>query len=225
MTRMLLFLAPFVALGLAGGAAIGLYGPGVPLPDAGQHGAWYASRAAGVASYLFIWIGLVGGLLMSSAWFDGIVGRARLLAIHQTASTAGVLLGFGHALILIPDGWTTFGLIDVLVPFGSYYERFMTGVGSLALYLGLLVSVSFWFRKRLGMKVWRYLHYTSFLVYVGALWHGLSLGTDASEPWLVAVYVFTSLLVVFGLVVRLTYSRAVKARPAVVAANRPTPTA
>lgn len=217
MARMLLFLVPFVMAGLAAGVYFGATGPGLPLPDAGEHGAWYASRAAGVSSYLFIWIGLVGGLLMSSAWFDGLIGRARLLAVHQTASFAGVLLGFGHALILIPDGWTTFGLFDVLVPFGSYYERFETGIGGLALYLGLVVSVSFWFRKRLGMKAWRYLHYSSFAAYVGALWHGLTMGTDSSEPWLVAVYVFTSLLVVFGLVVRLTYTRTVRQRPVAAA--------
>ena len=212
---MFLFLAPFAAVGLIAGAYVGA--AGLPLPDAGGHGAWYASRAAGVSSYLFIWVGLVGGLLMSSAWFDGIVGRARLLAIHQTASFAGVLLGFAHALILIPDSWTSFGLVDVLVPFGSYYERFNTGIGALALYLGLAVSVSFWFRKRLGMKAWRYLHYSAFAAYAGALWHGLSIGSDSSEPWLVGVYVLTSLLVVFGLVVRLTYTRAVRARPAAAA--------
>ncbi len=214
MPRMLLYLIPFAAVGLIGGAYFASAGPTLPLPDAGQHGAWYASRAAGVASYIFLWLGLVGGLLMSSAWFDGIIGRARLLAVHQSASFAGIALGFSHALILIPDGWTSFGIVDVLIPFGSYYERFATGVGSLALYLGLVVSVSFWFRKRLGMKAWRYLHYSSFLAYVGALWHGLSVGTDSSQPWLVAVYVFTSLLVVFGLVVRLTYTRAARQRPA-----------
>ncbi len=214
MLRTVLILVPFLMFGLAAGALVGGMGPGLPLPDAGAHGAWYASRSAGVASYLFIWVGLVGGLLMSSAWFDGIVGRGRLLAVHQTASFAGVFLGFAHALILIPDGWTTFGLIDVLVPFGSYYERFLTGIGSLALYLGLLVSLSFWFRRRLGTKAWRYFHYSSFAVYVAALWHGLQLGTDSAEPWLLSVYVTTSLLVVFGLVVRLTYSRAARPRQA-----------
>jgi hypothetical protein len=116
----------------------------------GPHGAWYASRAAGIAAYLFLWAGLAGGLLMSSAWFDGIIGRARLLAIHQSASIAGLALGLGHALVLIPDGWTRFGLVDVLVPFGSYYERVQVGIGSLSLYLAAAVSFSFWFRGMLG---------------------------------------------------------------------------
>ncbi|MBE7519846.1 MAG: hypothetical protein HS107_11450 [Thermoflexaceae bacterium] len=108
--------------GVLGGGRI-LSGPLEDLlPDAGTHGAWYASRAAGLAAYLCVWLGLAGGLLMSSAWFDGIIGRARLLAIHQTASLAGVVLGLAHGLVLIPDGWTDFGVADILVPFVSYYR-------------------------------------------------------------------------------------------------------
>lgn len=214
MKRVLIFLVPFAAVGLVAGAAWGQDLARALLPDAGTHGAWYASRAAGVASYLFIWLGIAGGLAMSSAWFDGIVGRARLLAIHQSASIAGVLLGFAHALILIPDGWTTFGLFDVLVPFGSYYSRFLTGLGSLSLYLAAVVTASFWFRKQIGTKAWKWLHYSSFAAWLGGLYHGIRLGTDSGELWLFGIYFLTSLAVVFALVVRLTYVRELKKRPA-----------
>lgn len=178
------------------------------LESAGPHGAWYASRAAGLASYLFLWMGLVGGLLMSSAWFDGIVSRARLLAFHQTASIAGVLLGLGHGLVLIQDSWTHFGLTDVLVPFGSYYKTWLTGIGTLVLYLTAVVSISFWFRRRMGMRAWKYLHYTSFAAFAGAFWHGASLGTDSRSTWVMVMYLATTLAVVFGVMLRISYRRA-----------------
>lgn len=213
----------FGAIGLAGlaaGANFGAGGMARLLPVDAGHGAWYASRAAGLASYLFIWLGLVGGLLMSSAWFDGLVGRARLLAIHQVASITGVVLGLGHALILIPDQWTHFGLVDVLVPFASYYERNLSAVGQLVLYLGMLVSASFWVRSSIGARLWRLIHYASFIVYGGALWHGLKMGTDSSESWALAIYFATSSFVLVALIVRLTFARqpvrraAAPARPA-----------
>ena len=190
------------------------------VPSPGPHGAWYASRAAGVASYLAVWLGLAGGFAMSSAWFDGLIGRGRLLAIHQTASIAGLALGLAHALILIPDGWTRFGLWDLFVPFGSYYEPLLTAIGTLALYLGIVVSASFWFRTKMGVRRWKMLHYTSFLVYAGGLYHGLNLGTDAGQPWLLGLYLATSLAVVFSLMIRITYTRTMKRRvvPAVTAA-------
>lgn len=181
----------------------------------GPHGAWYASRAAGIASYLFLWLGLVGGLLMSSAWFDGILSRARLLAFHQAATIAGVLLGLGHGLVLIPDHWTQFTLFDVLVPFGSYYKTLLTAIGTLSLYLAAVVSVSFWFRKQMGMKPWRYLHYSSVLAFAGAFWHGISLGTDSQSIWLMGTYLATTLAIVFGVMLRITYKRAAVKRPTV----------
>jgi predicted ferric reductase len=185
------------------------------LQATGPHGAWYASRAAGIASYLFLWLGLVGGLLMSSAWFDGMLSRARLLAFHQAASIAGVLLGVAHGLVLIEDDWTHFGLFDVLVPFGSYYKTLLTGVGTLALYLAAVVSVSFWFRRQIGMKAWRYLHYTSLAAFAGAFWHGVSIGTDSRSAWLMVTYLATTLAVVFGVLLRITYRRAAVKRSTV----------
>lgn len=205
----------FAAAGLAGSVAglVFLQGPASDLlPDAGTHGAWYASRAAGMTSYFCLWIGLVGGLLMSAAWFDGIVGRAKLLAIHQSASLAGVAIGLAHALILIPDQWTQFSLFDVLVPFGSYYETLNSGIGQLSLYLAAVVSFSFWFRARIGMRAWRLLHYTSFAVYTGALWHGLKMGTDSQAPWALSFYLGTSLIVLFSLTIRLTFTKTVRRR-------------
>lgn len=209
--RFTTLLAISLVAGLAAGALLAGAAGGL-IPDAGTHGAWYASRAAGIASYLFVWVGLAGGLMMSSAWFDGIIGRARLLAIHQSASIAGVVLGLGHGLVLIPDGWTDFTLVDVLVPFASDYARAETALGTIALYLGAIVTFSFWVRGSIGPAMWRRIHRAAFVMYVAALWHGLQLGTDSREPWLMGLYLMTSLAVVFAVVVRLTYARAPKKR-------------
>ncbi|MBI5947377.1 MAG: hypothetical protein HY875_04485 [Chloroflexi bacterium] len=200
----------FAVIAVAGSAAGAVYGADLAaamVPEAGSHGAWYASRSAGIASYVFLWVGIVGGLLMSSAFFDGLIGRPRLLAMHQSASIAGVFLGLAHALVLIPDHWTHFGLKDILVPFGSYYKPVYSAVGTLSLYLAAVVSASFWFRSRMGGKSWKMLHYTSFLAFGGALWHGLMMGTDAHKPWVLAILLGTSLSVIFGVMVRITYAR------------------
>ncbi len=219
-------LLAFFVLVAAGGAVVGaIYGGGVAaslFPDPGTHGAWYASRASGVAAYLFLWVGLVGGLWMSSAWFDGVVNRGRLLAIHQTAGIAGVVLGLGHGLVLIPDPWTHFTVQDILIPFGSYYRTVLSGFGQVSLYLSAVVSFSFWFRSIIGTKAWKYLHYTAFIAYGAALWHGLMIGTDSRAPWLLGIYLVTSLAVVFIIVVRVTYKRPAPQRRTVPAARENT---
>ena len=89
------------------------------------------------------------------------------------------------------------------------------GLGSpLSLYLAAVVTASFWFRRRLGTKAWKWLHYSSFAAWLGGLYHGIATGTDSGEFWLMGIYFLTSLAVVFALVVRLTYVREVRKRPA-----------
>jgi sulfoxide reductase heme-binding subunit YedZ len=177
------------------------------IPPAEGHGAWYASRAAGLVAYGFLWLSLAGGLVMSSAWFDGIVNRARLLALHQSLALAGLALGLGHALVLIPDGWTHFGLADLFVPFASYYQPADAAMGTLALYLFAIVSFSFWFRGAIGPATWRWVHRASFVAYIAALWHGVRIGTDTGTLPVTLLYILTSSLLLGALAVRLTYVR------------------
>ena len=210
-----------VALG-AMGLLIGLrYVDGVAgevIPDAGTHGAWYGSRAAGLASYIMLWVAVAGGVLMSSAWFDGIVNRGRLLAVHQVGALAGLALGVVHALLLIPDGWTSFGLIDLLVPFASSYERPLTGVGTTTLYLFAIVTFSFWARGTLGARVWRWIHYASAVAFAGAAWHGIQLGSDTEASWARALYLGTTMLLLGAVILRVTYLRPLR-RPAAKAVS------
>ncbi|MCX7617916.1 ferric reductase-like transmembrane domain-containing protein [Tepidiforma sp.] len=202
-----------VAAGLLAGAAASLPLAGV-LPPADGHGAWYASRAAGLTAYLFLWLSLAGGLLMSSAWFDGLVNRARLLAAHQAFALAGLALGLGHALVLIPDGWTDFGLADLFIPFASSYERADTALGTIALYLFAIVTFSFWFRGAIGPATWRWVHRAAFVAYLAALWHGVRIGTDTSAPPVALFYVLTASMLVGALTVRLVYVRPRRQAPA-----------
>lgn len=197
---------------LAGAAARGYLAPLLP-PDEG-HGAWYASRAAGISAYLFLWLSLAGGLLMSSAWFDGLVNRARLLAAHQAFAIAGLALGLVHALVLIPDGWTDFGPADLFIPFASYYERADAALGTIALYLFAIVTFSFWFRGAIGPATWRWVHRASFVAYLAALWHGIRIGTDTGALPVAVLYLLTSSLLIGALTVRLVYVRPRRQAPA-----------
>lgn len=176
----------------------------------GEHNAWYASRAAGFASYLLLWASLVGGLLMSSAWLDGVVNRGRLNAIHQTSGIAGLVLGTVHGLALIPDGWTSYTIVNVLVPFTYSTERGLTGLGTVSFYLFAMVGLSFWFRTLIGPRMWKLIHWAGFVAFAGALWHGIALGSDTREVWAMWIYATTGLAVVFSTVIRVTF---LKERP------------
>lgn len=208
--RTIPILLGLAAIGFAAGVMYGGQVVGALMPDAGSHGAWYASRAAGFASYFFLWVALAGGVLMSSAWFDGLVNRGRLLAIHQAAAISGLALGLGHALVLIPDGWTGFGLVDLFVPFASSYHRALTGIGTTSLYLFAIVTFSFWVRGAIGIRLWRWIHYASAVAFAGALWHGIQLGSDTQTPWARALYLGTTAVLLGAIILRTTYLKPIR---------------
>jgi sulfoxide reductase heme-binding subunit YedZ len=61
----------------------------------------------------------------------------------------------------------------------------------------LLVTITFYLRKRIGMKTFRYIHYTSLIAYLGAVMHAFLSGTDSSLPAVMFIYFFTVSVVIF----------------------------
>ena len=45
-------------------------------------------------------------------------------------------------------------------------------------WLILTLAVSFRFRRRIGQRRWRLLHYSSFVAFTAGLWHALNVGSD-----------------------------------------------
>jgi DMSO/TMAO reductase YedYZ heme-binding membrane subunit len=62
-------------------------------------------------------------------------------------------------------------------------------LGILAAYGAILVHASFSWRRRIGPKTWRKVHYLSFFVFAAALLHGLLAGSDSGAPGTQALYV------------------------------------
>src|SRR5262249_1234902 len=108
------------------------------------------------------------------------------------------LLGLGfdvvHVLSLLGDTYIGYNLFQVLAPFASTgYEQFWVGIGQVAMYLLIPVTLSFYARKRLGARGWRPIHGLSYLFFAMALLHGLFSGTDSGSWWAAGIYWFSSL--------------------------------
>ncbi len=139
---------------------------------------WYITRSAGLIAYLLFWLSTVWGLAVSSKIFDRLLNRPFTFDSHEFLSL--LALGFIglHIGALLFDSYAPFTLTQLLVPFTSTYRPLSVGIGIIAFYLALLVTLSFYMRRRIGAKTSRMLHYFSFLSYAGATVHGIMAGTD-----------------------------------------------
>lgn len=149
------------------------------VPKAAGSSLWITSRAAGVTAFLALSLDVALGLLLSTGVADRVIPRARSLEAHRWLSAATLAMTAAHAVALLGDRFIRFDVLDLTIPFLSAYRPFAVGLGLVAAYVALAVHQSFAWRKRLGVKVWRSLHYASFAAYAAALLHGLLAGTDA----------------------------------------------
>ena len=152
--------------------------------DLAQHAWWLASRASGIVALVLVTISVGLGLTMAGRWARK-PGLPRVLtAIHeQTAVTALAAIAV-HGVTLLGDPWLNPGPTGIAVPFTMAYRPLWTGLGIVAGYLGALLGLSFYIRRRIGPRLWRQAHRLTVVVYALAVAHTLGAGTDASTPWM-----------------------------------------
>ncbi len=175
-------LALIFSLIVIGGAAIWTLHSGVfssATLSADQKLAWHLTRSAGISAYLLLCASMVWGLFVSGQhvkdWSPGTLS----LTMHTAIAWLALILGFTHALLLLGDSYFSYTLGDVLIPFTGPYRPLAVGLGTLALWLTLVVTLSFQVKRRIGHRAWRWIHLTSYGAFGMVTVHSLTAGTDS----------------------------------------------
>jgi len=158
---------------------------------------WYITRASGLMAYLLVWFSTLWGFAISSKILDPFLERTFTYDFHEHLSLLSLGFVLLHLIVLMLDRVEPMSLVEVLIPFVSNYRPFWTGIGIIAFYLSILVTVTFYIRSWISMKTFRTIHYLSIVAYVGALFHGLYAGTDSTLSWTQIMYWGTFLSTVF----------------------------
>jgi predicted ferric reductase len=171
---------------------------------------WYVTRAAGILSFLLLWLSTVWGLAVSNKILDPVLHRAFTYDFHQFLSLLAIGFIFLHVGVLLADQYLPFSMAQILVPFAAPYRPVWVGLGTIGLYLTLLVSITFYIRKWIGQKTFRVIHLVSYVAFIAAALHGLFAGTDSPLPAVQAMYLATTLSVVFLTAYRIIMSAQAK---------------
>lgn len=177
------------------------------LPGIGEKTPWYLTRSAGVVAYLLLTGSMAWGLLLSTKIIKEAVAPPVALAMHNILSWLALGLTAVHLITLLFDNYYHYTLADLFIPFVGPYRPGWVGVGILGFYLIFATTLSFSFRKQLGQKRWRKLHYLTFAAYLSATVHGVMAGTDSAGTGMQLVYLGSVLLLLFLTNYRLLASR------------------
>ena len=158
---------------------------------------WYVTRAAGLTGYFLMWLSMAWGLAIANKILHPAVEGSFTYDFHEFLSLLGIGFIILHVIVLYFDRFLPFNVIQTLIPFIDSYRPFWVGLGIIGFYLFLLVAVTFYMRKTIGMQAFRSIHALSLVGYLGATLHGLFAGTDSALWMTKLLYALTFIVIVF----------------------------
>ena len=175
---------------------------------------WLIVRASGLVAYGLLAAASVWGLLLSNRLLGRKVPSRALTFTHEGLSLGALLALATHLGFVAADRYLAFGWLELLVPGAASWRPQASALGVVAAWSMVVVGLSFYVRRLIGQKTWRYLHFGSFGAFVAATAHGVMAGSDTTHPAVLALYLSSAVAVLVLLVARVT-----------LAAERPSPRA
>ena len=182
--------AAVITLALSLGAGMALSGP-VERTVTSPMLPWILGRGLGLAAFVTL-----SALTTTGLW---IRHPSRLsvrfpspgvwVRVHPMLAAATIALTVGHLTALVMDRYAHVGWKGALIPGASHWRPGAVGIGTVALYGFLLVGVTAGLAGRIGARWWLPIHRLSGLVFIAAVIHGITAGSDTAA--LRTVYVVT----------------------------------
>jgi sulfoxide reductase heme-binding subunit YedZ len=181
---------------------------------------WFASRAFGITAMILLAISVGLGLAMSGRLVRRPGLPAKLRHFHESATLVTLALIVVHAGLLLFDSYLRPGLVGITLPFALGYRPLFTGIGIIAAWLAAILGLSFYARRRIGVKRWRFMHRFTIVVYFLVLGHVAGAGSDAGSPWMISLLTGMTAPIVFAFTYRMLPSGgAAKPNPAAVGSS------
>jgi sulfoxide reductase heme-binding subunit YedZ len=164
---------------------------------------WALGRGNGVVALAFMTLSVVLGVGVRSGRPLFTLPRFGIADVHRFVALAATLLVALHMGLLFLDPYAKLRLIDFVVPFLGAYRPVWQGLGTVAFDVLIVVIISSLLRRRLGLKIFRAVHWTTYLLWPIAMAHSLGNGTDTGRIWFLGFAGVCALMVAATLVWRL----------------------
>lgn len=168
---------------------------------------WYLTRASGIVAWLMLTASVIWGIVLSTKAFPEQRRPAWLLDLHRWLGGLTVSFVVIHLAALVADSYVSFNLIDLLVPFASAWKPVPVAIGVVAMWLLVAVEATSLLMKRLPRRTWRWIHLSSYAVFLLASLHAAFAGTDSSHWLYQATAVASIVAVMWSTVYRLTHRK------------------
>ena len=164
---------------------------------------WFSARGAGVVSLLLSTVVVCLGLATVVRWQAPGWPRFLTVEVHRSVALLSIVFVGLHVATAIFDPFTSLGILAAVVPLASTYRPLPVALGVVSVDLLIAVIITSLLRERIGHRVWRAVHWLAYAAWPLAVLHGLTAGSDAFAPWMLAIVAGCCLAVAAALVYRL----------------------
>lgn len=148
---------------------------------------WLVGRATGLAAFVALTIAVLSGIALRTSVLDRIGSNRAWLELHTFGTVLWLPLSALHVIALLVDKTARIAVEDLFIPFGVAYGRVEIGLGTIALDLVLLVTITGFMKRRMPQRLWSWIHRLSYPAFGLAFAHSILAGSDFSAPSVSAV--------------------------------------
>lgn len=164
---------------------------------------WYLSRATGLVALVLFSLATALGALTAGRVASPAMPRFAISALHRNVSLLSLAFLLLHIVSATVDSYVPIRWRDTVVPFVSRYHPVWMGLGAVAFDLLLAVLLTSLVRTRLSLRLWRGVHWLSYLCWPVAVAHCLGLrAADADRGWILSLDIACIVAVVLAVGVR-----------------------
>ncbi len=167
---------------------------------------WYASRATGVVSLLLLTgVVLLGVLVNRQGRLPGLP-RFVVTGLHRNLSLLSVAFVAIHVITAVIDPYVTIRIVAIVIPLSSAYKPLWLGLGAISVDVVLALILTSLARARMSRRLWRSLHWLSYVAWGTALAHSLFSSTDLQRGVLLYMTIACTLAVAAAVIWRITHA-------------------
>jgi sulfoxide reductase heme-binding subunit YedZ len=144
---------------------------------------WYVMRGTGTVLVALLTLSTAMGVLSTARAGSASWPRFATQTLHRNVSLLTMAMLAAHVGIAIIDEAVKIRWFEAFIPLPDAYKGFYLWLGTLATDLMIAIVVTSLYRHRLSHRSWRALHVAAYVSWAFGIWHGVTIGTDATTSW------------------------------------------
>jgi sulfoxide reductase heme-binding subunit YedZ len=166
---------------------------------------WLGIRATGITTWGLLTAVVLWGILLRTRLLGHAASPLRLLDLHRWLGAIAIGFLLLHMTLLLFDPAVHFTAMQVLIPGLAPWQTLAVGLGTVAFWLLVPVTLLGRLRARLGLvgnRLFKRAHLLALAAWPLATAHYVMAGTDALAQWSLALLLTGTALLVMGLLAR-----------------------